>query len=82
MNWNHFADKHVNNSFRKALTALNPARAAIHYHKVDQALWHDMQALPLFQQPELLAWSTKYGNIVPNPSSTGLPWNASQWGVK
>ena len=82
LNWNHFADKHVNNSFKKALTTLNPAKAAIHYHKVDQALWHDMQALPLFQQPQLVGWSTRYGNIFPNTSSTGLPWNAYQWGVK
>jgi glutathione transport system substrate-binding protein len=82
LNWNHFADKHVNNSFRKALTTLNPAKAAIHYHKVDQALWHDMQALPLFQQPQVVGWSSKFGNIFPNTSSTGFPWNAYQWGVK
>lgn len=82
LNWDHFADKHVNNSFEKALTTLNPAKAAIHYHKVDQALWHDMQALPLFQQPQLFGWSTKFGNISPDTSSTGIPWNADQWGLK
>jgi len=82
LNWNHFNDKHVNNSFKKALATLNPAEAAISYNKVDRALWHDMQTLPLFQQPQLVGWSTKYGNIFPDTSSAGIPWNAWDWGVK
>lgn len=82
LNWDHFNDYHVNTSFKKALTTLNPAKAAIFYNHVDRALWHDMQTLPLFQQPQLVGWSTKYGNIFPDTSSTGLPWNAYQWGLK
>ena len=82
LNWDHFNDKHVNNSFEKAMVTLNSAKAAFFYNKVDRALWHDMQTLPLFQQPQLFGWSTKYGNIVPNTSPAGLPWNAYQWGVR
>lgn len=82
LNWDHFNDYHVNESFKKAATTLNPARAAFFYNHVDRALWHDMQALPLFQQPHLFGWSTKYGNIVPDTTSPGIAWNAYLWGLK
>ena len=81
-NWDHFKDKHVDKYFNQALTTVNPTKAAALYNKVDAALWKDMATLPLFQQPQLFGWSTKFGNIFPNTSSTGIPWNATQWGVK
>ena len=40
-----------------------------------------MVTLPLYQVPQLYAWSTGYANIVPNPSSSGAPWNANLWGL-
>jgi peptide/nickel transport system substrate-binding protein len=81
-NWNHYADPKVDHLFDQALTTINPTQAAGLYNKVDAQLWKDMATLPLFQQPQLFGWSTKYGNIFPNTSSTGIPWNASQWGAK
>jgi hypothetical protein len=41
-----------------------------------------MVTLPLFQQPQLFGWSSKYGGIEPNTSSVGVPWNAQDWGLK
>jgi len=81
-NWDHYADKKVDTLFTQALTTINPTQAAGLYNKVDAQLWKDMATLPLFQQPQLFGWSTKFGNIFPNTSSTGVPWNATQWGVK
>jgi glutathione transport system substrate-binding protein len=81
-NWNHYANPKVDALFEKALTTLNPTRATTLYNKVDSVLWQDMATLPLFQQPQLFGWSTKFGNIFPNTSSTGIPWNAHEWGVK
>ncbi|HKN63658.1 MAG TPA: ABC transporter family substrate-binding protein [Gaiellaceae bacterium] len=81
-NWDHYADKKVDALFNQALTTVDTTKAAALYNKVDALLWKDMATLPLFQQPQLFGWSSKYGNIFPNTSSTGIPWNASQWGVK
>jgi peptide/nickel transport system substrate-binding protein len=81
-NWDHYADKKVDTLFNKALATINPTKAAALYNKIDGLLWKDMATLPLFQQPQLFGWSTKYGNIFPDTSSTGIPWNAYQWGVK
>jgi peptide/nickel transport system substrate-binding protein len=61
---------------------LNSGQAATLYNQVDGLLWKDMATLPLFQQPQLFGWSTTFGNIFPNTSSTGIPWNAHEWGVK
>ncbi|MBV8481156.1 MAG: hypothetical protein JOY72_12735, partial [Actinobacteria bacterium] len=81
-NWDHYADPQVDKLFDQALASLNPEQAAGLYNRIDGLLWKDMATLPLFQQPQLYGWSTKYVNIVPNTSSIGIPWNANQWGVK
>jgi peptide/nickel transport system substrate-binding protein len=80
-NWDHYADPKVDNLFNQALKTLNASQAAGLYNQVDGLLWKDMATLPLFQQPQLFGWSSKYGNVVPNTSSIGVPWNANQWGV-
>jgi hypothetical protein len=45
-------------------------------------MWKDMATLPLYQKPQYFAWSTKYGAIVPNPSMSGITWNANLWAAK
>jgi peptide/nickel transport system substrate-binding protein len=81
-NWDHYANPQVDALFTQALTTLDPAKAVSLYNQADALLWKDMVTLPLFQQPQLYTWDTKWANIVPNPSSTGLTWNAQTWGLK
>jgi peptide/nickel transport system substrate-binding protein len=81
-NWNHYANKTVDSLFVKALATLNPTAAAAIYNQIDTILWQDMVTLPLFQQPQLYTWSNTYGNISPNASNVGIPWNAQKWGLK
>jgi peptide/nickel transport system substrate-binding protein len=80
-NWDHYADPKVDALFNKALGTLDSEQAAGYYNQIDGLLWKDMATLPLFQQPQLFGWSTKFANIVPNTSNVGIPWNANQWGV-
>jgi len=81
-NWNHYANSQVDSLFNQALTTIDPAKAATLYNQIDSILWKDMVTLPLFQQPVLTTWTSSYANILPNPSSTGLTWNAQTWGLK
>lgn len=81
-NWNHYANKQVDSLFDQAIANLDPAKSASQYNQIDSILWKDMVTLPLFQQPNLTSWSSKYGNIAPNPSLVGVPWNAQNWGLK
>jgi peptide/nickel transport system substrate-binding protein len=81
-NWDHYSDPQVDKLFDEATGTLNPATSASLYNQADALLWKDMATFPLFEQPELTSWSSKYGNIVPNASNIGVPWNAQLWGVK
>jgi len=81
-NWNHYANTQVDNLFNQAVSTINPAQSANLYNQIDSILWKDMVTLPLFQAAQLYSWSNKYGNIIPNPSLIGVPWNAQVWGTK
>jgi peptide/nickel transport system substrate-binding protein len=80
--WDHYADPAVDSLFTKALATINPTQSAALYNQIDTLLWKDMATLPLFQQPQLFGWSSKYAGIEPNTSSVGVPWNAQDWGLK
>jgi peptide/nickel transport system substrate-binding protein len=80
-NYDHYANKQVDQLFNKALVTVDPTQATALYNNIDKILWQDMVTLPLFQQPVLYGWSSKFGNILPNTSNAGIPWNAQDWGV-
>ncbi|HEU5214335.1 MAG TPA: ABC transporter family substrate-binding protein [Gaiellaceae bacterium] len=80
-NWDHYANPQVDHLFDQALATVDPNKAGQLYNQIDGLLWKDMATLPLFQQPQLFGWSTKFGNVFPNTSNTGIPWNAHEWGV-
>jgi len=81
-NWDHYANPQVDKLFNQALSTLDPTAAAKLYNQIDTLMWKDMPTLPLFQQPTLYGWSSKFGNVAPNTSNVGIPWNAQQWGLK
>jgi peptide/nickel transport system substrate-binding protein len=81
-NWDHFADPKVDSLFNQALSDLNPTTDAALYNQIDAQLWKDMATLPLFENPVYYGYSTKYTNLIPNPTSVGIPWNAQDWALK
>ena len=81
-NWNHYANPQVDSLFNQALATFDTAKAASLYNQIDTILWKDMVTLPLFQNPDVYGWSSSYGNVIPNPSSMGISWNAQLWGLK
>jgi peptide/nickel transport system substrate-binding protein len=81
-NWDHYSDTQVDTLFDEALSTLDDTKAASLYNQADALLWKDMATLPLFQNPDLWGWNSTYGNVIPNTSNIGIPWNANQWGVK
>ena len=81
-NWNHYANKQVDSLMNQAAATVNPAQSASLWNQADTILWKDMVTLPLFEAAQLFTWSSTYGNIIPNPSLQGVPWNAQVWGTK
>ena len=80
-NYDHYANPQVDQRLQSGVAELNPSQAANDFNQVDAQLWKDMVTLPLFQNPDLTGWSTKYANIVPN-EYTGVTWNAQDWALK
>jgi peptide/nickel transport system substrate-binding protein len=82
INWDHYSNHKVDSLLDQAVGTVDPAQSASLYNQADTLLWQDMVTLPLFQQPTLFAWSSSFGNIEPNTSNIGVPWNAQQWGER
>lgn len=82
INWDHYSDPKVDALFNRAAVIVNPAQAAVLYNQADRLLWSDMVTLPLFQDPELFGWSSKYTGVIPNTSNLGIPWDANDWAMK
>ncbi|HEY1625777.1 MAG TPA: ABC transporter family substrate-binding protein [Streptosporangiaceae bacterium] len=81
-NWDHYADPQVDSLMNAGMDSGNLTTEATDFNKADTLIWKDMATLPLFEEPTLFAWSSGYGNVVPNASDQGLTWNAGAWGLK
>lgn len=77
--WSRFDDPQVDQLFVQAAQALNPVTGAAVYGQIDDQLWDQMVALPLFGEPGLLANGVQVANAVYNPSVDGVLWNVDQW---
>jgi peptide/nickel transport system substrate-binding protein len=77
--WSNFEDPDVDQQFAQAAADLNPVTGATVYGQIDDVLWDQMVALPLFGEPNFLANGVQLANVVANPSPSGLLWNLPQW---
>ncbi len=78
-NWSNFDDPAVDQYFAQAAQDLNPVTGGTVYAQIDDQLWDQMVALPLFQLPSLLANGVQIDNVLANPSTDGTLWNLPQW---
>jgi peptide/nickel transport system substrate-binding protein len=81
-NYDHYANKQLDSVMNQAAATVNLAQSATLWNQADTILWKDMVTLPLFEAAQLYSWTNNYGNIIPNPTSIGVPWNAQVWGLK
>jgi peptide/nickel transport system substrate-binding protein len=81
-NWIHYANPQVDKLMAEGSAATSTSQEVADYNAADKILWQDMATLPLYESPQYFAWTSSYGNLVPNTSSVGIPWNANLWGVK
>jgi peptide/nickel transport system substrate-binding protein len=77
--WSNFADPNVDQLFAQAAADLNPVTGATAYAQIDDVLWDQMVALPLFEEPGFVANGVQVSNVLYNPSSDGLLWNLASW---
>ena len=78
-NWSRFDDPQVERLFVQAAQELNPVTGGDTYTQIDDQLWDQMVALPLFGEPGLEANGVQVANAAYNPSVDGILWNVALW---
>jgi len=78
-NWSRFDDPQVDQLFLQAAQELNPVTGSSVYTQIDDQLWDQMVALPLFGEPGLAANGVQVANATYNPSVDGILWNVALW---
>jgi len=78
-NWSRFEDPQVERLFVQAAQQLNPVTGGDTYAQIDDQLWDQMVALPLFGEPGLEANGVQVANAAYNPSVDGILWNVALW---
>ncbi len=78
-NWSHLNDPEVDQLFIQAAKALSPVSGGAIYAQVDDQLWDQMVALPLFQEPALVANGVQLANVQYNATGDGIMWNVVLW---
>ena len=82
MDWSNLNDPTVDTLLAQAAQQLNPVKAQPIYAQVDQQLWTDMVALPLFAQPSVLGWSVRTYGVTPNFHGAGLFGTLPTWQLR
>ncbi len=77
--WSNYNSPKVNNLFSQATRELDPVKAQPLYDAIDAQLWADMTALPLFAEPDALAWSAFVTGMDPGPYPQGLFSTILDW---
>lgn len=80
-NWSKFDDPEVDQLFLQASQALNPVTGSTIYAQIDDQLWDQMVALPLFGEPALLANGVQIAGPDYNASEDGILWNVALWTI-
>jgi peptide/nickel transport system substrate-binding protein len=77
--WSNYDDPTVDQLFIRAAAALNPTTGQAIYGQIDDQLWSQMVALPLFGTPGLQANGVQIANMQYNPATDGVLWNLATW---
>jgi peptide/nickel transport system substrate-binding protein len=77
--WTGFDDPKVDALFTQAQGQLSATEASATYQEIDQDLWQDMPTLPLFAEPDFLAFSASISGVRNDPGGLGVLWEMNQW---
>lgn len=77
--WSGFDDPKIDALFAQASQQLaaTPDRAL--YQQIDGELWSAMPSLPLFAEPQVLAWSASLTGVRDDTGALGPLWSATDW---
>lgn len=80
-NVGRYSNPEVDTLLERLGAAVNPAEQTDLVTQVETILWKDLQSIPLFAFPGILATSSTVENVTFNPSQNGLTWNMNRWNL-
>jgi peptide/nickel transport system substrate-binding protein len=80
-NFGYYSNPQVDTLMDKLATDTDPTGLAKAANDADKLIWSDLGTIPLFQFPDLLAYSDKVSGVVYNPTQFDLTWNDNKWAV-
>ncbi|MEV4250245.1 ABC transporter family substrate-binding protein [Streptosporangium canum] len=76
-----YTNKKVDELLKKANSTVNEADQTPLLAEAEKIMWQDLATIPLYENPNLTAWSEGVGNVVPNPTQAGIGWNMDKWTI-
>jgi peptide/nickel transport system substrate-binding protein len=81
-NYSRAGDPRADALFKQLSTATDPAKVKELGNQIDKILWENLYTIPLYQKPQLIAYSSNVTNVTGNASTAGPLWAAEKWALK
>jgi peptide/nickel transport system substrate-binding protein len=78
-NYGDYSNPRVDDLMNTLESETDPAELIVAANEADAALWDDVVTIPLWQYPQVTAYSDKVHGVQPNPTRQGLTWNVATW---
>lgn len=79
-NFNRYSSQNVDGQWQVIEQNSNPDVFKPAKIAIEKYLWQDLYGLPLYQHPDIVAYSAGLLNVKPNPTEAAVAWNAEKWG--
>jgi ABC-type transport system substrate-binding protein len=80
-NFGSYSNPQVDTLMDTLATETDTSKLATAANQADKLIWGDLGTIPLFQFPDLVAYSDKVTGVVYNPTQFGITWNDNKWAV-
>jgi len=81
-NFNGFSDPEADKLMDELIGTTDKAKQDELQTKIDAAIWASSYGLPLFQSPDVKAYSDQITGVTAMPNQTGVWWNVWDWARK
>ncbi|MET9065966.1 ABC transporter family substrate-binding protein [Streptosporangium sandarakinum] len=77
-----YSNKKVDELLKKVNQTTDKAAQTPLVAEAEKIMWQDLATIPLYENPNLTAWSEGVNNVVPNPTQAGISWNMDKWTIE
>ncbi|GII00416.1 ABC transporter family substrate-binding protein [Planobispora takensis] len=76
-----YSNKKVDELLKKVNATTDKAAQTPLLAEAEKIMWQDLATIPLYENPNLTAWSEGINGVVPNPTQAGIAWNMDKWSM-